>query len=70
MAATSAINMIPPAPGVRRERVVFKKRQRGAKLWNRFHGTSLIPREAALEIVEDLRKSHPTMEFAMEVERT
>ena len=65
--ATTALDR--PAPTEKRVRIVFKKRQLGAKLWNRFHSTSLFDKAGALELVAELRETHKHMEFDLEVEK-
>lgn len=67
--ATSALSVAPKVPFTpRNKRVVFKKRQRGARLWNRFYNTLLIPSDDAPKLLEELRASHPEMEFDLELE--
>ncbi len=61
-----AQNNTPQSPP-RQKLLVFKKRQKGAKLWNRFYSTYTMPPEDADRIIADLRVSNPTMEFDKEV---
>lgn len=53
----------------RRKRITFGKRQKGAKLWNRFYSTVSMSLFDAERLHGELVKQCPELDFTIEIEK-